>query len=754
MVLIQWLERGLGQIVAPDRSYEAHPEEVDTASLFWQLVAPDPNFTVEPNQGGPPPHAFLHSSQMVRCVHCHQFTPLYNPTATTPGSRNTKPSTTTNTPAAESPSSALAAEQEGGLKDVQTVTSPSLTTPSKQGIPVVEPETSYATPQSGTTAMKAFFNNNSNFNNDDNTDVWKHVVTAVQQTAHTLASPPLERQRGDALFRLVSNAHPLQDKALQRLSNQLSLDVILQARSSQLGQLCPDGYTLFLAAAYANQVDAAKRIVQVVEADAASETPSTEDSSSSSPNHGLKKLLHQVNLQGKNALHVAAERGHLEMLEYLKTLYPPLETSTSLDILGRTALGVALTSPEPKAHKHEHSLYKTLYTPSDVSLWGSPLPARQRQVPVESLQCIMATAHIPGKRIRNEDAYSCQVLQPSSSLKMACVGVCDGHGDGGHLSEWLAHVFPIAMQEQLAPLNVNTLDVSTWTEIISATALALDDEWRRTQEQTSSSKASDWNQGGSTALWTLITPTDLVVANVGDSRCILIQILDDELKQAETSTSGEDTGLEASLAQLSLTRHKNRNVIALSTDHKPNLPHERERVEKAGLEVTEETYNDFSGNTQTVSRIVRHPTNRLACSRSFGDYEYKTLANRPPEEQAVIALPEVRLQPRDAAQDALLVVACDGIWDVMSNEQVADFVLGQFEQERVRRSNETANTAAMTKMDALLSTVGDSLLSECLQRGSSDNLTVVLVAFSPWMERCFSSSSRPGVGKTLNFNEA
>ena len=110
----------------------------------------------------------------------------------------------------------------------------------------------------------------------------------------------------------------------------------------------------------------------------------------------------------------------------------------------------------------------------------------------------------------------------------------------------------------------------------------------------------------------------IYVANAGDSRCVL---------------------------------SKNKKAVEMSVDHKPNDDVERNRIEKAGSEVTGEGRVD--GN--------------LNLSRSLGDLKYKHRENLTPEEQAITANPDTYVF--DLTDDIdFILMGCDGIWEKHSNE--------------------------------------------------------------------------------------
>ena len=91
----------------------------------------------------------------------------------------------------------------------------------------------------------------------------------------------------------------------------------------------------------------------------------------------------------------------------------------------------------------------------------------------------------------------------------------------------------------------------------------------------------------------------------------------------------------------------------------------------------------------------------LAVSRSLGDFAFKDVA-LPADKCKVTAEPEVRYAERDAT-DEVLILACDGIWDVLTNHAACDLA-------RKVEPEQDGMAAA------------EALVVECLRRGSREPL--------------------------------
>jgi len=143
---------------------------------------------------------------------------------------------------------------------------------------------------------------------------------------------------------------------------------------------------------------------------------------------------------------------------------------------------------------------------------------------------------------------------------------------------------------------------------------------------------------GSTAVVAVVSPTFVVVANCGDSRAVM--------------------GIGGS------------TTVPLSWDHKPTQFQESARIVAAGGCVSN---GRVDGD--------------LAVSRSLGDYQFKRNSERKETRQRVSPEPDLTVYHRRADTDGqFLVLACDGVWDIMTNERCTGFLWNQMQQARVRSS--------------------------------------------------------------------
>jgi serine/threonine protein phosphatase PrpC len=70
----------------------------------------------------------------------------------------------------------------------------------------------------------------------------------------------------------------------------------------------------------------------------------------------------------------------------------------------------------------------------------------------------------------------------------------------------------------------------------------------------------------------------------------------------------------------------------------------------------------------------------LNLSRSIGDLEYKQNKKLSAEDQMITAFPDVIAE--NLTNDCnFIVLACDGVWDCMTNQEVCDFVIERLKKD-------------------------------------------------------------------------
>ncbi|KAK6161935.1 hypothetical protein DH2020_001776 [Rehmannia glutinosa] len=270
---------------------------------------------------------------------------------------------------------------------------------------------------------------------------------------------------------------------------------------------------------------------------------------------------------------------------------------------------------------HENAVY---YTGIDTNTNGS--------------KKIGSTYSHTGSKGLNQD--SAILFQGYGIEDGAFVGVFDGHGKNGHIisnivrnglpSLILSQRNPIPQSEKLE--SESSKSFLKWKEACVSAFKVMDKEIKFLD-------TVDCSCSGTTASVVVKQGEDLVVANLGDSRAVL-----------GTRT---ENGIMA---------------IQLTTDLKPGVPCEAERIRKCHgrvLALKEEAhiqrvwlpYDDSPG---------------LAMSRAFGDFVLKN--------HGIICIPDVsyhRLTPNDE----FLVVASDGVWDVLNNDEVMSIVSSAHSEE-------------------------------------------------------------------------
>eukprot|EP00536_Pseudo-nitzschia_multiseries_P004759 jgi/Psemu1/188908/e_gw1.82.83.1 len=250
----------------------------------------------------------------------------------------------------------------------------------------------------------------------------------------------------------------------------------------------------------------------------------------------------------------------------------------------------------------------------------------------------------PSRRSSFED---CSIYAPSGTWNcpdenMAMLAVADGHG-GRDIVEFLedALLYHVSEELQLEDHRHTMADNDSIPARLER-AFLIADIHSKTMGLTSSGATVAINGNrNSQNIWTIYA------ANAGDARIVL--------------------GHEG-------------KAHRLTKDHRTDDPEEVRRIEESGGFI-------FKGRVLGI----------LAVTRSLGDHCMK---------EYVIAKPytsETSIDVTPETDTSFIILACDGLWDVIRDQEAVDFVLDRIAEREL---------------------VAKYLVEEALRRGSTDNVTV------------------------------
>ncbi|NXG24131.1 ILKAP phosphatase, partial [Grallaria varia] len=196
------------------------------------------------------------------------------------------------------------------------------------------------------------------------------------------------------------------------------------------------------------------------------------------------------------------------------------------------------------------------------------------------------------------------------------------------------------------------------------------DTFKQTDEEflkQASSQKPAWKDG-STATCVLAVDNILYIANLGDSRAILCRYNEESQKHT---------------------------ALSLSKEHNPTQYEERMRIQKAG------------GNVRD-GRVL----GVLEVSRSIGDGQYKRCG--------VISVPDIK-RCQLAHNDRFILIACDGLFKVFTPEEAVNFIVSCLEDKNIQMRE------GKLEADARYEAACNRLANKAVQRGSADNVTVMVV---------------------------
>ena len=226
-------------------------------------------------------------------------------------------------------------------------------------------------------------------------------------------------------------------------------------------------------------------------------------------------------------------------------------------------------------------------------------------------ECTKAGCSGPGIVKTNQDAY---FVKENFLKNNDCyfVGVCDGHGEQGHvISNYVINKLPAYIKD---------LSSGSITEA-----------FKKINKEIYSSNKMDSNMSGTTVVSVILTPNNIICVNLGDSRASLFRY---------------ENGL-----------YYCRN---LSRDHKPSEPDESKRIVNNGGRVKkcyDEEHKRFIGPDRVWMKNKEEPG--LAMTRSLGDKIAHNIG--------VIDEPEFKTFTYDGTEK-YIILASDGLWEYVNGD--------------------------------------------------------------------------------------
>ncbi|MFS7974528.1 putative protein-serine/threonine phosphatase [Helianthus anomalus] len=319
------------------------------------------------------------------------------------------------------------------------------------------------------------------------------------------------------------------------------------------------------------------------------------------------------------------------------------------------------------ADKQHSKVVKSVFELEYLPLWGSNSVCGKRPEMEDAVITVPQFMKIPIKMLVVDHAVNTNL----SDLTAHFFGVYDGHG-GSQVANYCRDRVHVALQEELkimkqelAKGTINDSVQICWEKTFTNCFKKVDDG----VSGTATTETVAPETVGSTAVVALICSSHIVVANCGDSRAVL---------------------------------YRGKEAIPLSNDHKPNREDEYARIEAAGGKVIQWQGHRVFGV--------------LAMSRSIGDRYLKP---------SIIPEPEVTFTAR-AREDECLILASDGLWDVMSNEEACEVA-----RKRIliwhKKNGGNVVERELNGVDPAAQAAADYLSMLALQKGSNDNISVIVV---------------------------
>ena len=289
----------------------------------------------------------------------------------------------------------------------------------------------------------------------------------------------------------------------------------------------------------------------------------------------------------------------------------------------------------------------------------------------------------------NQD--SILIINNIFNLKFDIFGIMDGHGLNGHLvSNFVKEQIKEIFTNQKTFISKTTFGNLTEEEIYKQLIKNNNSLIKKIFQKISKNLAYqrfDISNSGTTCNLLIHLNTFLICINIGDSRSIILKLLNSSKSNFEYEK--------------------------MSFDHKPNIESEKKRIELLGGEIRQnkniET-NEFDGPFRVYFKNEKFPG--IAISRSIGDFDAEKIG--------VICEPDIRVKIMENSFK-IGILGSDGLWDVMDENDIINICKKYWKKD-------------------LFDNISMEIVDECVKRWEKnfferDDISVIVVVINYFKKR-------------------
>jgi serine/threonine protein phosphatase PrpC len=295
----------------------------------------------------------------------------------------------------------------------------------------------------------------------------------------------------------------------------------------------------------------------------------------------------------------------------------------------------------------------TKTTPFNCTL---PAPAflHTEEVFIGATKVFVSACVLPGLDPRGKFKHCQDRFLVAYDGQRLLTGILDGHGGQGHDC---AELIAGSMSSQF--LTGSDTDKSEGCAFLTRITAKAGEDLMSSQ--------TDCRFSGSTATMLMIDNQTISASCVGDSRACIgsLEAPPKDIYEIENPHDAKAPCLQL-LQQVRKFPPSQLSAVKLVKESKPEDPDEMFRIFKAGGKV--DRLKTSNGEPYGAYRVIgkSKDTPGLGMSRSIGDLAC--------HESGVISTPHTSHRPFTTTKDYLCVIGSDGVWDVLDNQEVIDFV--------------------------------------------------------------------------------